>query len=212
MHALVRVRALSAQEAFKDQYPQTLRWSVLGALVVLVIAILVMPEYRPTPYRLADQSTQLMEIEMEAPPIDEPRPQVIDRPRNLEPAMEDDPNVEDYPDIPPLIEVPPNTGPWISPAQDAPFVVASAKPRLLQGAVADYPEIARLAGMQGTVMLKVLVDLDGSVAQVEIIKGVHSLLDKSAVAAARKLLFTPGTQQKVPVRCWVAVPFRFYMH
>jgi protein TonB len=78
--------------------------------------------------------------------------------------------------------------------------------------VADYPEIARLAGMQGTVMVKVEVDVDGTVRRASILKGVHPLLDRPALAAARRLVFEPGTQRGMPVSCWVAVPFRFYLH
>ena len=212
MHALDRERALSAHDIFKEQYTCTLRWSVLGALAALVIAVLVLPEYRPTPYRLDQHETQLVEIELAAPPVDMPPPREIPRPVDVVSAPDDDPDVEDYPDIPILLPVEPVGPRWVDPVPDTPFVPAAEKPRLLRGAVADYPEIARLAGMQGTVVVKVQVDVDGSVARAEILKGVHALLDKPALAAARKLRFSPGTQQGTPVRCWVAVPFRFYLH
>jgi TonB family protein len=61
------------------------------------------------------------------------------------------------------------------------------------------------------VVVKVRVDVDGAVSRVEIIKGVHPLLDRPALAAARKLRVTPGSQRGVPVSCYVAVPFRFYL-
>ena len=213
MHALVRERALTAQEVFKDQYAQTLRWSVLGAVVVLILAVLVMPEYRPVPYRLTNDPTTITEIELEAPPVDEAPPRESPQQPVIEPVTNDDPNaVEDPQFVNFLVDIPPANPDWTGPVDDTPFVVAQEKPRLLQGAVADYPEMARLAGMQGTVVIKVLVAEDGSVARVEVLKGVHPLLDRPALAAARKLVFAPGTQRSMPVRCFVAVPFRFYLH
>ena len=126
---------------------------------------------------------------------------------------EDDPlALEDPEFVQFLITITPANSDWTRPVDNTPFVVAQEKPRLLRGAVADYPEIARLAGMQGTVVVKVLVDVDGTVARVEILKGVHTLLDRPALAAARKLVFTPGKQRDMPVACYVAVPFRFYLH
>ena len=213
MHAQVRERALTAQEVFKDQYTQTLRWSALGALVVLILVVLVMPEYRPVPYRLSNDAFTITEIELEAPPVDEAPPQESPRQPDIAPVPEDDPNaVEDPAFVEFLLDIPPASPVWTRPVDNTPFVVAQEKPRLLQGAVADYPEMARLAGMQGTVVVKVLVDVDGTVARVEILKGVHPLLDRPALTAARKLVFAPGTQRSMPVRCFVAVPFRFYLH
>ena len=213
MHALVRERALSAQEVFKDQYARTLRWSVLGALVVLIIVVLVMPEYHPVPYRLTNDPTVITEIELEAPPVDEAPLRESPRQPEIAPVPDDTPDTIDDPEfVDFLLNIPPADTDWTRPVDNTPFVVAQEKPRLLQGAMADYPEMARLAGMQGTVVVKVLVAEDGTVARVEVLKGVHPLLDRPALAAARKLVFAPGTQRGMPVRCFVAVPFRFYLH
>lgn len=213
VNALVRERTLSAHDLFKDQYARTLRWSVLGALVVLVIGVLVMPEYRPVPYRLAQDPTILTEFELEPPAIVEPPPIAQPRQPDIAPVEDEDPRAVDPPPwVDPYIRIPYDPRGVVAPVDDTPFVATSANPRLLQGAMADYPEMARLAGMQGTVMVKVLVESDGTVGRVEILKGVHPLLDKPALAAARKLVFAPGTQRGVPVPCNVAVPFRFYLH
>ncbi len=211
MHALVREPTLSAQDVFKAQYSGTLRWSVFGAFVVLVLAVIYLPEYHPTPYRLAEDSIEIVEIDILVPPVDLPKPEPLRRIPTIVEAPNDDPEAQDFPDLDLLPILPENPG-WTRPAVDPPFEAASTNPKLLRGAVADYPEIARLAGMQGTVVVSVQVDLDGSVSRAEILKGVHPLLDKPALAAARKFRFSPGKQQDTPVRCWVAVPFRFFLH
>jgi len=75
----------------------------------------------------------------------------------------------------------------------------------------DYPERARELGQEGTVILLVLVDKDGSVAEAEVDKSSgYSLLDGSALATVkRKWQFKPGTVNGNPVASRVRVPISF---
>ncbi|MEZ4386009.1 MAG: TonB family protein [Candidatus Krumholzibacteriia bacterium] len=208
MAALVLERALTANDLFKRQYPRTLRWASGLALAILALAVLTLPEYRPTPYALRDSEPWTIEEVEPIVPLERPqvKPPAAPRVPEIEPSP--DPGaVETIPD--PILEPVPYPEPLWDPAESAPFVAASETPRLLQGGRAEYPEMARLAGLQGLVMVKVLVGTDGRVVQVELLKGVHPLIDRPALAAARKLVFRPGTQRGLPVPCWVAVPFRF---
>ncbi len=209
MAALAIARVLNANDLFKQQYGRTLRWAAGLSLVALTVLVLTMPEFRPTPYALPDnQEIILQEMEVLRPPVDKPR----DEPKRTHdvPIVEPSPDPEalDTVEMPDLIDILTPEPVWDDGA-DTPFVATSEKPRLIQGARADYPEMARLAGVQGLVMVKVLVGIDGRVEQVDILKGVHPLIDRPALAAARQLVFQPGTQRTVPVPCWVAVPFRF---
>jgi len=199
MAALVLARAVTANDLFKSQYGRTLRWAGGLAVVALAVLVLTLPEFHPTPYQLpGGRELVIEEIELlrpiERPLVAPPQAPVMP---NIEPSA--DPEALPTIDVPELMPVP----------YDAPFVATSARPRLVQGARADYPEMARLAGLQGLVMVKVLVGVDGRVEQVELLKGVHPLIDRPALAAARRLVFTPGTQRDIPVPCFVAVPFRF---
>jgi protein TonB len=74
---------------------------------------------------------------------------------------------------------------------------------------ADYPEIARRAGLEGTVIVNVLVGPDGRVKQVEIAQGAHRVLDQAAAAAAWKCRFTPARQRELAVKAWLAIPYNF---
>jgi protein TonB len=94
---------------------------------------------------------------------------------------------------------------------DTGFTASSRNPQLVFQAKPHYPEVARLAQVQGTVIVKVLVDAQGQVAAAEIIRGVHPLLDKAALAAARKCVFLPGQQRELKVPTWVAVPYSFHL-
>lgn len=88
------------------------------------------------------------------------------------------------------------------------FIYADQLPERVFYVAPEYTDIAREAGIEGTVMLWALVDLDGSVKAVQVIRSVP-LLDDAASAALRKWRFTPALASGRPVRVWVAVPVRF---
>ena len=71
-----------------------------------------------------------------------------------------------------------------------------------------YPEIAREAGMEGRVTVKVLVGPDGNVIKVGSVNGPDVFQDEVRDKAAN-LQFTPGLQNGKPVKVWVTVPFNF---
>jgi protein TonB len=73
-----------------------------------------------------------------------------------------------------------------------------------------YPEEALENNIQGRVILKFVVNPDGSVGRIEILKGVDPLLDKEAVRVVGSLpKFKPGKQNGIPVPVWFMVPVTF---
>ena len=74
-----------------------------------------------------------------------------------------------------------------------------------------YPDIAREAGVEGTVMLRVLVGDDGFVKDLIIIQSVP-MLDESAADAAWTAVFKPALQKDRPVAVWMVIPIEFKMH
>lgn len=87
-------------------------------------------------------------------------------------------------------------------------VDAPPKPVIMKPPV--YPEIAKKVGMQGTTFVKALLNYDGSIMRVVILKGSgFPQLDTAAVASALKWKFTPAMQNKRAVRVWVAAPVVF---
>ncbi len=91
-----------------------------------------------------------------------------------------------------------------------PFWKLEVKPQSISIPEAEYPDQARKAGIEGTTVLRALIDTNGSVADARTFKtSGNSLLDSSALEAARKAKFRPGMQRDKPVRVWVSLPFRF---
>lgn len=89
------------------------------------------------------------------------------------------------------------------------FVPVEEQPVLVEMKPPDYPSLAREAGIEGTVIVRVLVGKDGKVKDAILGKGVNAVLDEAALAAARHYVFKPAIQNKNPVAVWVAIPFRF---
>lgn len=71
-----------------------------------------------------------------------------------------------------------------------------------------YPDIAREAGIEGRVNVKVLVGTDGSVIKIGSISGPDVFYDEVRTKAV-DLQFTPALQNGKPVKVWVTVPFNF---
>jgi TonB family protein len=80
----------------------------------------------------------------------------------------------------------------------------------VQGSMA-YPEIARQAGIEGRVVVKVLVGRDGSVVRVGSIIG-PDVFHNEVASKVRDLEFTPGLQNGRAVDVWVSVPFNFRLN
>lgn len=74
----------------------------------------------------------------------------------------------------------------------------------------SYPELARRAGIQGTVCLQFVVDEEGSVQDVQVVRSAHALLDAEAERAVLASTFRPGFQdgEAVEVRFLLPVAFR----
>ncbi|MFQ5823721.1 MAG: energy transducer TonB [bacterium] len=73
-----------------------------------------------------------------------------------------------------------------------------------------YPEIARKAGIEGRVIVQVLVSEKGKVIRTKIIKSLgHSGCDEAAVSAIKSVKWKPALQRDKPVKVWVAIPVIF---
>jgi protein TonB len=74
----------------------------------------------------------------------------------------------------------------------------------------EFPTIAIEQGVSGTVMLKFVVTTDGTVGDVEIVKGLDPNCDKAAIRGVKKMpRWTPGKQNGVPVNVWYQCPVKF---
>ena len=71
-----------------------------------------------------------------------------------------------------------------------------------------YPEIAKANGVEGRVILEFVVEKNGKVGRVKILKGLDKHVDKAAIEVVEKLpVFSPGKQigKAVPVKYTVPI-------
>ncbi len=72
-----------------------------------------------------------------------------------------------------------------------------------------YPPIALKNGIEGSVVVKVLIGEDGLPIRSEVEYSTNGLLDKAAQEAVMETRFKPATQDGSPVRAWLMIPIDF---
>mgnify|MGYP001559680618 CR=1 FL=1 len=87
---------------------------------------------------------------------------------------------------------------------------AEAAPDYLLNPEPKYPEAARRRGIEGVVVLEVLVLANGTAGSVHLAQSsVSALLDDAAVESVRLWRFRPAMRAGVPVDSTVTIPIRF---
>ena len=72
-----------------------------------------------------------------------------------------------------------------------------------------YPDTAVKAGVQGMVIVRVLISATGRIDKASIEKSDSPLLSQAALDAVRSVRFLPGKAGDQPVKCQVMVPVKF---
>ena len=83
-------------------------------------------------------------------------------------------------------------------------------PRKIRHVDPTYPELAKAAGVAGIVILECVIDREGRIADVRVLKG-HALLNRAAVDAVREWTYRPSLRNGVPVPVVMTVTVRFEM-
>ncbi len=100
-------------------------------------------------------------------------------------------------DAPGQPEPPP---PFVPAADTPPVPIVAPRPA--------YPQWAREAGIEGRVLVRVLVGMDGIPKSAVIVSGPKGLIE-GVVDAVLRWRFKPGLANKQPVEVWVEIPITF---
>lgn len=74
----------------------------------------------------------------------------------------------------------------------------------------QYPAFAEENGIMGKVVVQFVVDTNGNVADVKVVRGVHPVLDKEAVrVVSSSPQWTPGSTNGEPVSVTLTMPVIF---
>ncbi len=190
-------------------YGRDIRVAGAVALLTVIAVFLFVPQPKVEPYQpraLADWDFI----------VEDPQPVVYDQPRPVQPAPRGVPLASDNPQAP---TIGPNTDfrelkPDIAAATietNVPFWKVERKPVLVRVETPGYPEMARAAGIEGKVIVSMVVDTLGRVASAGVFRSSgNALLDRAAIDAAYKCGFVPGYQRDRPVAVRnVMLPFSF---
>jgi TonB family protein len=91
----------------------------------------------------------------------------------------------------------------VGPGVTAPVVVKQVQP--------DYPEEARQARLQGSVAMDGVIETDGSITGILVIKSSDARFDRAAVKALGQWQFKPGMKDDAPVRVQVRIEMEFHL-
>ncbi len=72
-----------------------------------------------------------------------------------------------------------------------------------------YPEVARRAGLEGRVVVRVLVGKDGKPRKCVIEQSDNEIFNQAAIDAIMQSVFTPAIQNGEPIAVWVSIPIDF---
>jgi len=92
------------------------------------------------------------------------------------------------------------------------FVAVEKMPQVVVSVPPVYPDLAKRAGVEGTVYVKILVNKEGKAVKAVVIKSDSEVFNQPSIDAALKFVFTPAIQHKSPVMVWVVVPFKFKLN
>lgn len=160
---------------------------------------------------------EVVQTEQESRPPSPPRPQVpVAVPNNeiiedVEINIDAEISMDEPLDLPP----PPQKDAEEAEEEEEDFFVAVEEMPELKGSLAElqkkvvYPEKARLAGIEGRVIVQFVVNEKGEVENPKVIRGIGGGCDEEAVRVAKMAKFKPGRQRGVPVRVQYTLPFIF---
>ena len=213
----VRIVTRIKNSVLKQRYGTYLLRSFVGSCTIFILAFLTLPGPQPS-----IRVPKVAPVVIETIDIPETR-QVLRRPAVTRPevplqvatAVEPEEvslemDVLDL-DLAP-IDVPVVSVPFRVASEQEPEPVeiwaVEEKPEIIRQVQPEYPWVARKAGLEGTVYLKVLVNKQGQVAKAVVVRG-KDIFHQAALDAVLTFEFRPAKQSDQPVDVWLMIPMQF---
>ncbi|MGZ8215561.1 MAG: energy transducer TonB [Methylosarcina sp.] len=103
-------------------------------------------------------------------------------------------------------------GPSVAKAKssDQPLILPNLNADYLDNPAPAYPEEARARGEQGRIMVRALINTQGTVSQLLVQRSSgYASLDQAALATVKDWRFVPARRGENAVAAWVVVPIAF---
>jgi len=194
----------------------------LGLVAVLLIFIVAMklefvskkPDVDLTEEQEVVKMEDVTQTKQEKKPPPPPRPQVPVEVPNDEIIEEQSIDLDADLSLDEPLEMP---EPPEEEEEEEDFFVAVENMPKLKGGLAGlqrkitYPEMARKAGIEGTVTIQFIVNKNGKVEDPRVLRGIGGGCDEEALRVVKEAEFTPGRQRGNPVRVQYSLPIRFQL-
>ena len=73
-----------------------------------------------------------------------------------------------------------------------------------------YPSLAKETGIQGRVFVAFVIETDGSISDVQVLRGIGGGCDQEAIRVVQNMpKWIPGKQRGIPVRVRFNLPIKF---
>ncbi len=185
----------------------------------LLLCIIIFQAFKKFEHKKAESKIEIKKIEAEE--IPKTKQEKLPPPPSR-PAIPIESESEDIPDDATIEEtnidfdeVPPPPEPPEEDEDQIVFVAYDEPPAPIGGFRAiqrklKYPEIARKAGIEGTVIVYAKISKNGEVINTKIVKPLgNSGCNEAAVEAIKAVKWKPAMQRDKPVTVWVSVPVKF---
>lgn len=206
----------------RKTYNRNLLISGVGALILHLIFGFAVRGCSPSAERLAPPKPQkFVEVELYEPP---PPPETPPPPRERKitnvkivkklsyaiPKV--DPKLIETEMVTEIVKPPPAPKTKINVVSSKKAEGETHPAKLLHKPIPDYPRIARKMGIEGTVVLQIIVDKDGNPADIGLQQSSGSdILDEAALRASRKAKFVPALQNGKKVEMGVLLYYKFVL-
>jgi len=192
-----------------EGYPKRIKASLLTTVMLFVILFAFAPSMKSSPYALKSDSKAVV-----LQPVIEPLKNIADvkeiKRQSLPKKIVETKNQNEVTDID--IETDFEDSVLINDEDDRIYTVYETPPTLLSPIKVDYPEAARRMGIEGKVFLELVIEKNGIVSSVKILKSDNVILNEAAVEAVKKAQFAPAMSRDIPVRCIVTLPIMFRLN
>ncbi len=171
--------------------------------IVQIVNVRPQPPVPPTPVERRHQPRPHT-VTIPVPAFDDPEPLPNDDPLPAPDPVALDAHVDLFDD---LLDAPPPP----PPAEEGPVYVIGGiePPEALDAPMPRFPELARQVGRDGLVVLQAVIDREGRVQEVQVLRGAPFGMTEAAVEAVRGWRFRPATRDGDPVAVYYQLTVRF---
>lgn len=92
------------------------------------------------------------------------------------------------------------------------WITTGQQPKVLTRIQPDYPELARIARLEGEVILEVVINEEGKIESIKVLNSSNNLFNDAAIKAVTQWRFEPGTINNRPVKAYYLLTIKFKLN